>query len=66
MIETKQFKTILQAYGISTEIIDIIHLEEKKRELQLLYKINLQNWLELICHIFHKLQYSKDLMEKQS
>lgn len=65
MIETKQFKTILQAYGISTEIIDIIHLEEKKHELQLLYKINLQNGLELICHIFHKLHYSKDLMEQQ-
>lgn len=68
MVQTAHLRTILMAYGISEEITAVVPLEEidKAEELRLLYKINLQNDLQLVCRISREAHYSKKLMEQQS
>lgn len=68
MVDTAYLGSILRAYGISEQIIAVVPLEEtdEGEELRLLYRLDLQSGLRLVCRISREARYPGTLVEQQS
>lgn len=67
MLKTGHLQTVLRAYGLPGQILKVLPLEEieEKNERRFLYKVDLQNELQLVCRISREARYPKELIEQQ-
>ena len=58
MVKTEHLQTILRAYGLPGRILRVLPLEEmeEKNEQRILYRVDLQNGLQLVCRISREVQ----------
>lgn len=67
MVKTEHLQTILHAYGLPGRILQVLPLEEmkEKNERRILYRVDLQNGLQLVCRISREERYPRTLIEQQ-